>query len=325
MTEEAAAALLQYMARRHAFEREEAIFLMKTAGGLYPKKRHAYQAALVQRTLEQAAELVNACGWSGVAVLKDGQVLVDQDGVLFRGDVDNRLFKKRGDSAGRGMLAHLRAAGIEPRTVLDIGANFGEVAIYFASRLPGARVVAFEPGLENLAAFERNLAEQRSPLTNLELIREAVSDRAGDIEFTMGGGDLSTVMVDGGLQRLKRRKIDIVKVKTNSLENYCRNLGIDSIDFMKIDIEGAEPLLSESIGNMQGRIASAHVEISRYNSIDAYVALIAAFARAGLTMLDKGVAIEQPAEWLSRRLEKAPAVNVWFLRQGLETTRGERA
>ena len=102
------------------------------------------------------------------------------------------------------MLSELQSWGIDPKVILDLGANLGEISIYLAHRLPRARVVAFEPAPENLAVFDRNLAAQRTPLANLELIREAVSDRTGQIEFIIGAGDLNTAMVAGNLKRLKR-------------------------------------------------------------------------------------------------------------------------
>ena len=266
------------------------------------------------QTFREAAALAKACDWQGVVVLKDGEVLVDQDGALLQTALDDRLFRKRGVSQAAQMLHEVRRLGIEPRTILDIGANVGEIAVYLAHRLPNARVVAFEPAPENLAAFDRNIALQTPPLGNLELIREAVSDYTGEIEFTIGAGELNTAMVADNLQRLRKRHAQVISVPTDTLYNYCSKLGVDEIDFLKLDVEGGEPMLSDSIARMAGRIHMAVVEISRYNAIDAYLELVAAFDRAGLKMLYERVPVDDPEASIRAKLDEGPATNFWFVR-----------
>ncbi|HEY5410445.1 MAG TPA: FkbM family methyltransferase [Caulobacteraceae bacterium] len=315
MSQDDAEELFHYLMRRHSIAPDDLILLLKTVSSLSSKKRY-YQAALLRQTLKEAALVAQACGWRGVAVLRDGEVFVDEDGALLRTDVDDRLLRKPGISQAARMLGELHAWGIDPKIILDLGANLGEISIYFAHRLPHARVVAFEPAPENLAAFDRNLAVQRRPLVNLELIREAVSDRSGQIEFIAGAGDLNTAMVEGNLKRLKRRakSADVVKVPSDTLENYCARLGIGDIDFLKIDIEGGEPLLGPSIARMAGRIGAAYVEISRFNSLEAYVGLVAAFDQAGLTMLVDRVPVQNAEACFREALAAKSVINVWFVR-----------
>src|SRR5271156_3378543 len=43
----------------------------------------------------------------------------------------------------------------EGKTVLDIGANVGAAALYFARLFPNARIYAFEPAPDNFAVLER--------------------------------------------------------------------------------------------------------------------------------------------------------------------------
>ena len=314
MNEETAYKLFQYMMQRHSIDPASLAFLLDTAETFHPQRRRAYQAGLLMQTFSEAAALAQACNWNGVVVLRDGEVFVDQDGALLQVEPDARLFRKHGISQAAPMIAELHELGIEPRTVLDLGANVGEIAVYLAYHLPNARVVAFEPAPENLASFERNLSLQREPLRNLELIREAVSDRSGQIEFTIGAGSLNTAIVADNLERLQKHKAKVVSVPTDTLFNYCEKLGIDEIDFMKVDVEGGEPLLSDSIARMPGRIHAAFVEISRYNSIPAYLEMVAAFDRAGLRMVNGKTPIADPEDWIRTRLASGPATNVWFVR-----------
>jgi FkbM family methyltransferase len=316
MGQDRARRLFDYMVRRHSIAPRDLMLLFDTVSALSPK-RHTYQAALLKQVLGDAALVAQACGWRGVAVLQDGEVFVDQDGALLRTDVDDRLLSRPGTPQGALMLGELETLGLDPKVILDLGANLGEISIYLAHRLPHARVVAFEPAPENLAAFERNLAAQRAPLANLELVREAVGDRSGEIEFIVGAGDLDTAIVDDNLERLKKKRgvaVEVVKVASDTLENHCARLGVGDIDFLKLDLEGGEPLLAASIARMAGRIGAAYVEISRFNTIEAYLGLIAAFDQAGMTLLVDRAPVQDADAWLRDMLARKKAINVWFVR-----------
>jgi len=53
-------------------------------------------------------------------------------------------------------VAHRVAQGKKP-LIIDAGANIGAAAVYFALRMPSARIVAIEPP-DNFAVLERNTA-----------------------------------------------------------------------------------------------------------------------------------------------------------------------
>jgi len=272
------------------------------------------QSALLHRVFDQAARAAQAVGWDGTVVLKDGKVLVEQDGVLLDAG-DLRYFRKAAGSAAAGMLAFMDRYGIPAHTVFDVGANVGEIALHIARHRPDAQVYAFEPAADGLEVFEANIALQREPLPNLHLVKEAISDRSGEIEITVGGNSLNTVLVSDNLERLKKAgDIRIDRVPTDTLEGYCSRFGVQTIDLLKIDTEGGEPLLAGSIRALKGRIEAARVEISRYNTVEAYLDLIDAFDAAGLVMLRKGgVAVTDPGPFVREQLQTAAAINVWFL------------
>jgi FkbM family methyltransferase len=217
------------------------------------------------------------------------------------------------------MLRALGEKSLGLRTFFDIGANLGEFALYVAHHRPAAQVFAFEPAPENLAVLEANLALQDPPLSNFHLVREAVSDRCGEIEILVGAHDLNTVMVEANLKRLQARRANVERrmTPTDTLEGYCRRFGVDQIDLLKIDIEGAEPMLAESIASLAGRIGAAFVEISRFNTVEAYGRLADAFAAGGLVMMDQTMLpIAEPREWIRQTTAAGQTPNVWFLPPG---------
>ena len=307
--------LLKRLKRAQGEDAQALAELVERAGRRFPDKRKGIRAEALRRAFSRAAELAQALDWRGSVTLRGGRVIVDVGGVPFHGDNDERFFHGGGGSPAKRLLKTLDERGIVLHTVFDVGANIGELSLYIASRRPNARVIAFEPAPENLLAFEENRALHVPPLANLRLIREAVSDRSGEIEIIVGAHALNTVMIEANLERIETRgEVERVMVPTDTLEGYCRRLGVGKIDFLKVDIEGAEPLLADSVAAMPGRIGSALVEISPFNSVEAYLRLVKAFEAAGLVMADDALRpIGDPWAWISRSMAAGAAPNVWFL------------
>jgi len=290
--------------------------LLTTIGA---RRRKGFQAQCLSGSFRAAADLATAVGWHGGVILRDGKVLVELDGVRFDASTDLRFFRKNGAPPGRKMLSVAKRFCGAVDTVFDLGANIGEIAIYCAFHLPQAQVFAFEPAPENLAALRTNLSLQTRALNNLTVVEEAVSGRSGSIAMTQGAGDLNTTVLTGNEDRLRGRgQISIVEVPADTLAGFVGRLQVDRIDFMKVDIEGGEPMLAESIRELSGRLSVCMFEMSRYNTIDAYVDLDASLRAAGMRALSYDLKpLDDFRVELTARLEAGPAINVWYVRQDL--------
>jgi FkbM family methyltransferase len=273
------------------------------------------RAVVLLDEFRKCSELARSLDWRGALLLRDGQLLVEQDGALFHARDETRFFRDSGRGIARAMRRTLKGRRIPVSTVFDVGANIGEVAISFASKFPHAKIYAFEPAPENLLRLDANIALQPAMLANLTVVREAVSDRRGEIEMTVGADCRNTTVLDFGLERTAELSaFQIARVPTDTLENYCVRFGVDQIDFLKVDIEGGEPLLGESVRKLGGHIGSALVEMSRFNSLDAYLELVDAFTSGGLVLEDhESVPVADPRAFLDEQLERLTTVNLWFL------------
>jgi FkbM family methyltransferase len=118
-------------------------------------------------------------------------------------------------------------------TVLDIGANYGTYTIPLA-RIVGAegRVIAIEPSAHAVAILQRNIA--LNDLTNVIVIRAAVTETVGDLELSVHPDPART---------------SLAKESERTHTETVPGITIDSvrddhgpIDFIKIDVEGAESM-----------------------------------------------------------------------------------
>jgi len=128
-------------------------------------------------------------------------------------------------------------------TYVDVGANVGYYTV-LASHLvgPKGKVFAFEPDPVNFAILEKNV--RINGLTNVVLEQKACSNEQGSIQLFLAGGnkgDHRIYQTEEG-----RTAIDVEAVK---LDDYFAEYA-GSIDFVKIDTQGAEGVILDGLGDV---------------------------------------------------------------------------
>lgn len=126
----------------------------------------------------------------------------------------------------------------------DVGANFGYYSM-LVSQLSHkqARVYSFEPFGRNYAQLNHNKALNN--FERLHTFKLALSNATGEIAFrapqlsNMGHGKID-IREEG-----EHRGEGSEKVQTTTLDNFVRAQSVQKIDFIKVDIEGAEMLFLE--------------------------------------------------------------------------------
>lgn len=125
---------------------------------------------------------------------------------------------------------------IEPGDyVFDCGAALGDTAFIFAAASgPDGKIFSFEPHPKMVTLLERNLS-LNPQLSNIEVINKAVSDKPGEwLGFTFDGTGSTTATAHNTPNRVD------AKVETTSIDFEAGRRGLKHVDFIKMDIEGAE-------------------------------------------------------------------------------------
>lgn len=110
--------------------------------------------------------------------------------------------------------------------IIDCGANIGLSAIYFKKLYPAARIIAFEPDETIFRLLKKNVLSQN--MIDIELHQKAVWILNGDLTFFSQGGLSGHIVGEQGG--------NTIQVPCIRLRDYLNQ----PIDFLKIDIEGAE-------------------------------------------------------------------------------------
>jgi FkbM family methyltransferase len=122
---------------------------------------------------------------------------------------------------------------------MDVGANQGFFTILASQRL-GKKdgVFAFEPSPREFARLKRNIWLNRCANVTLENI--AISSREGVTEFYMclgNQGSFSSIRPQAADVTARRK---LIQVPVTTLDIYVRKKSIESIDLIKVDVEGGE-------------------------------------------------------------------------------------
>jgi FkbM family methyltransferase len=121
--------------------------------------------------------------------------------------------------------------------VFDIGANIGAWSLLLSQKVGACgRVVACEPSRRSYDALVRNIAVNH--LSNVQTLEVALSDSPGSIRLYH---DIDATRNSLGPTRNERTEFETVRCIT--LDAAVRELQISHVDFLKVDVEGAEPLV----------------------------------------------------------------------------------
>jgi FkbM family methyltransferase len=123
---------------------------------------------------------------------------------------------------------------VVPATILDLGANIGLSAIYFARCYPESRIACVEPMPGNLKLLIRNLRENA---VEAEVIAAAIDAKDGVVAMEYGAADYGHKIAVAAPSSVS------LEVASVSVPSILRRLGWDRIGLLKIDIEGHESVL----------------------------------------------------------------------------------
>lgn len=144
----------------------------------------------------------------------------------YEGDIDifyEVLFKKIYDTGS------IPAGAV--RTIVDAGANVGLSALFFLYKYPGAVIICVEPDPANFLLLGKNL-EAEAGSGKVQLLNAALMQHDGEVDLSIGFPAYNSTVEGNG--------VNTVRVKSLGMDTLLKQAGIENIDLLKIDIEGAE-------------------------------------------------------------------------------------
>jgi len=167
--------------------------------------------------------------------------------------------------------------GWSARNIFEIGACEGEDTTKYARLFPRARFWVFEPLPSNFSKLQVMLSHH--PEIGAEAFCLALSDRSGTATFHVSstaaarssvkkaqGGHRSSSLLPprdekpAALEWLEFS--EVIVVQTETLDNFCAMQGITQIDFIHMDVQGAELKVLSGATRMLPRIRAIWMEVA---------------------------------------------------------------
>lgn len=145
--------------------------------------------------------------------------------------------------------------------VVDAGAHIGLFAVKTAKAIGDeGMVIAIEPEANNLKFLEKNIRENE--LGNVAIVRKGVWNKKDRLKFFIRNETGSH-----GFLNPDWDSCGSLEVEVDTLDNILTELGVKKVDFIKMDIEGAEIEayhgMTETLNNNNSRAA-----IAAYHKVD---------------------------------------------------------
>lgn len=161
--------------------------------------------------------------------------------------------------------------------VFDIGACEGEESIKYSRLFPNASIYSFEPLPENISLIRNNF--RKYEVKNARYYNKAVSSKNGVTDFYVSSGQpenaaksdwdygnksSSLLPPDKHLEVASFIKFQTrIKVETITLKSFCTENNIPSIDFLHMDVQGAELMILEGAQDLISAIKVIWLEVSK--------------------------------------------------------------
>ena len=192
--------------------------------------------------------------------------------------------------------------------IVEVGAHYGEDSIDFLKVMNPSCVHCFEPDPRNIYIFKKYVSDER-----ISLHEFAVSDTDGDsIDFhTSYTPEIKPKMFkkyhwidkedyinmkinSSGASSLRKGhplldKGETVSVRTTRLDTWAVNNNVENIDFLWVDVQGAEKGVVEGFGDMSQKIKCVWIEFGE-DGYDGYMSrseTISMFKSIGFTLDEK--------------------------------------
>lgn len=175
----------------------------------------------------------------------------------------NRFYENRNhDVYSNGEFSILKKLSqLNPKLIIDGGANIGKYSKLTQEACPGVKVYAFEPVSATFDLLIENVKSYQSVVP----VKKGLFKEEGDLEINLYSSNTHSSIVDiQGLSYESTGKTTIELVKG---DDFFKKEGVDSIDLLKLDLEGVELDALYGFGEMldQGKIRMIQFEYGYIN------------------------------------------------------------
>lgn len=194
-----------------------------------------------------------------------------------------------------GMATRLKKQGINPKTILDVGANSGQFAVAAAKIWSGSKVHSFEPIQSCVNQIERYAKK----LGNISVHGMAIGDEEGTLKFNINQYSLSSSALP--LSSVHKSAFpdamekEIIEVPVNTLTKALQDIELSPPVLLKVDVQGYEAHVIRGAAQILAQIDYVLLETSFTEMYEGELV----FEEIRALMTKNGFRFLRPVGWLT--------------------------
>jgi len=145
--------------------------------------------------------------------------------------------------------------GLQPKAIIDAGANIGFSSIYFSLRYPKSFIIALEPEADNYKLLCQNVAFY----PNIVAVNKALWSRNQALRIIDPDKGKWGFQVQGDTSTPKGKILGAVEGVT--INQIMSEFGLSYVDLLKLDIEGSEKNIFEGSATWISFVGAIAIEL----------------------------------------------------------------
>jgi FkbM family methyltransferase len=148
--------------------------------------------------------------------------------------------------------------------IFDIGSRDALQSVEFASWFPNAKVYAFEANPDSIKLCTQTMDRYKNESINITLAPYAANNYNGDVSFYPvfnGNIGASSLLETTNHTRSRSWKQTRTTVPCVRVDDWCKEHNISKIDILWMDVQGAEKMVLEGIGDLLNSVKVIQTEI----------------------------------------------------------------
>jgi len=152
------------------------------------------------------------------------------------------------------------------KVVVDVGSNLGSYIKFLLKTFNDVKIYSIEPNIELLNKQKKMFKN----FSNISYHQYAITNRSGKKNFYLRNINSHSSLDENHPEREINDVVNVIQVNTLTLEDFMNLNKIEKIDLLKVDTEGNEVKILESMSNLlkNGKITYLKIEISNENLIE---------------------------------------------------------
>jgi FkbM family methyltransferase len=252
--------------------------------------RIAYEKRFFDRIIGGGGSITRIPEGRNLIVVRSDNDLGPYRLMVRRGDsdlavFDEVLFRKEYKSIVMAAEAIVDRNGLI--NIVDAGANIGMTTLFFKRCFPRARIVAIEPEITNFRLLEAMIC--LNEMEGVIPLQAALWDSSSSLKCVRTKSDETAWAVQ--VEECDKEMVALDQLNGITLVDVARRFGMENIDILKLDIEGAEDRVLSHEGSHEVLSKTKFIVMEIHDKIVIRSRIFKLLDEAGFNVEERGLSV----------------------------------